>query len=100
MTIESIQAIQSDKAVSIFESQSATQTEGSSFTQWLDREIGQADSQIAQANDAVKSLALGEADNLHQVMIALDKAQLSFELMVQVRNRVVEGIQEVMRMSI
>lgn len=72
----------------------------SEFEKILTREIGQIDAQIQQADQAVRKLAVGEADNLHQVMISITKAQTSFELAVQVRNRLVEGMQELMRMSI
>ena len=48
----------------------------------------------------MRSLALGEADNLHQVMITISKAKLSFDLAVQVRNRLVEGYQEIIRMGV
>ena len=43
---------------------------------------------------------MGETDNLHQVMMALDKAKVSFQLMVQVRNKLLEAYQDVLRMQI
>ena len=55
---------------------------------------------IISAEDGLRSLALGEADNLHQVMITISKAKLSFDLAVQVRNRLVEGYQEIIRMGV
>jgi len=70
------------------------------FSDWLGAQIQQTDQNIQAAESQVRALALGEADNLHQVMIALSKAKTSFELTVQVRNKVLEGLQEVMRMSI
>ena len=52
----------------------------------------------AEAN--VQQYVVGETDNLHQVMISISKAQTALELTAQVRNRLVEGYQEIMRMSI
>jgi flagellar hook-basal body complex protein FliE len=43
---------------------------------------------------------VGETQNLHEVMIRLEEARHSFQLLVQVRNRLLEAYQEVMRMSI
>jgi flagellar hook-basal body complex protein FliE len=70
------------------------------FADWLGSQISSTEMKIAEAESQVQQLALGEAENLHQVMIALSKAQTSFELTVQVRNRILESIQELMRMNI
>jgi flagellar hook-basal body complex protein FliE len=70
------------------------------FTDWLGQHLASANSQLVQADDGVRKLALGEADNLHQVMINLEKAKLSFELVVQVRNKLLDAYQELMRMQI
>lgn len=45
-------------------------------------------------------LATGQVENIHEVMIAAEKASLSLELTMQVRNKVVEAYQEVMRMQV
>lgn len=71
-----------------------------SFADWLGDQISSTEMKISEAEAEVQKLALGEAENLHQVMIALSKAQTSFELTVQVRNRILESVQELMRMSI
>jgi flagellar hook-basal body complex protein FliE len=70
------------------------------FADWLGAQISSTEMKISEAEAQVQQLALGEADNLHQVMIALSKAQTSFELTVQVRNRILESVQELMRMNI
>lgn len=80
--------------------QPPTKTDFSEFGQWLSQEMGQVNQQIQAAEVQVQKLAAGEEDNLHQVMIALNKASTSFELMVQVRNKVLEGYQELMRMQV
>jgi flagellar hook-basal body complex protein FliE len=72
----------------------------SGFAEWLTQQISVTNNQIIQADDGVRRLALGETDNLHQVMIQLEKAKLSFELIMQVRNKLLEAYQDVMRMQI
>lgn len=70
------------------------------FTAWLGYQVNEVNSQIIKADDSVRRLALGETDNLHQVMISLEKAKLSFELMVQVRNKLLDAYQDIMRMTV
>lgn len=53
-----------------------------------------------EANTAIKDLATGEGGTLHDTMLALEKAELSFRLMMQVRNKIVEAYQEVLRMQV
>lgn len=55
---------------------------------------------LVDADVAVRDLAMGKSQNLHEVMISLEEAKISFELMVQVRNKLVEAYQEVLRMRI
>lgn len=75
-------------------------TESTDFTQWLDREFSTLNTQLSEADQEVRKLALGESGNLHHVMLSMEKAKMSFELLVQVRNRLVEGYQELMRMQV
>ena len=52
-----------------------------------------------QSDQAVQGLASGENKNLHEVMISMEKASVSFLFMSQVRNKAIEAYQEVMRMQ-
>jgi flagellar hook-basal body complex protein FliE len=81
-------------------SQPTGEAGGVGFSDWLGQHLASANTQLVQADDGVRKLALGEADNLHQVMINLEKAKLSFELVVQVRNKLLDAYQELMRMQI
>jgi flagellar hook-basal body complex protein FliE len=56
--------------------------------------------QIAAGQSATTNLALGQADNLHQIMINGEQTRLTFELMLAVRNKVLEAYQELMRMQV
>lgn len=53
-----------------------------------------------QSDKAVQSLASGETKNLHEVMISMEKASVSFQFLNQVRNKALEAYQEVMRMQV
>lgn len=54
----------------------------------------------AEADLAVEQLQTGESRNLHEVMIAMEKADISLKLAVQMRNKVLEAYQEIMRMQV
>ena len=54
----------------------------------------------AAANEEIYKLATGQSDNLHDVVIASQKASLSVDLLVQMRNKVLDAYNEVMRMSV
>ena len=54
----------------------------------------------AQAHHSVDGFLAGESEDLHKVALATQKAELSFEMFLQVRNKVVQAYQEVMRMQV
>jgi flagellar hook-basal body complex protein FliE len=56
--------------------------------------------QLFTSQTDLQRLALGDAQNLHQIMIRLEESRLSFQLMMQVRNRLLEAYQDVMKMPI
>jgi len=62
--------------------------------------IAQVNRDMHATQQAVQEMALGKSDNLHQVMMSLEQTRLSFELLLQVRNRVLEAYQEMMRMQV
>lgn len=75
-------------------------TGGRSFVEWMSALGASTGGRLARAEDGLQALASGENVSLHHVMIDLEEARLSFQLMAQVRNRLVESYQEVMRMQI
>lgn len=72
----------------------------SDFGARFNQQLGEANDKLVNADHLVRKLALGEADNLHQVMMALDDAKFSFNLLVQVRNKLLDAYQDVMRMQV
>ena len=71
-----------------------------SFQPWLSSKLQKLDNQIIESDLLVRKLAMGETENLHQIMMALEKAKLQFSLVTEVRNKLLEGYKEVMRMQI
>ena len=78
-------------------------TSGSSvdFAQVLQNSIAQANQTQQQAETMAANFAAGDSNaNLHEVMISLQKANLSFQEMVQVRNKLVSAYHDVMNMQV
>jgi len=57
------------------------------------------ENQVA-ADSAVEKLQTGESKDLHGVMISMEKADISMRLLLQVRNKVIDAYQEIMRMQV
>ncbi|WP_078554683.1 flagellar hook-basal body complex protein FliE [Bacillus alkalicellulosilyticus] len=70
------------------------------FKQELNKAIQNVNELQNQSSIATEKLARGEMDNLHEVMIIGQKASLSLQATVEVRNKVIEAYQEVMRMQV
>ncbi len=56
--------------------------------------------QLTATQVDLQKLAVGDAASLHQVMAGLEEARLSFQLLMQVRSRLLEAYQDVMRMQV
>jgi len=73
---------------------------GGSFRSMLEGMIGRVDQSQAQANQAVESFLTGGNEELHSVALASQRAELQFDLFMQVRNKAVSAYQEIMRMQV
>lgn len=62
--------------------------------------VHSVDDKSKMAGKNVAALMAGEDVSLGETMISLQESQISFELMVEVRNRLLEGYQELMRMQV
>lgn len=71
-----------------------------SFLDTLKQSVEKVNALQNQADAAIDDLVLGENKDITQTMIAMEKADISFRLMMQVRNRIVKAYEEVMRMQV
>jgi flagellar hook-basal body complex protein FliE len=69
------------------------------FQNVLSSAINSIESLQNNASDSVQKFLTGENEELHTTILATQKAELAFELGLQVRNKVVEAYQEVMKMQ-
>ena len=75
-------------------------TAGASFGSFLNDAIAKVESFQQNADASVNRFLSGEGEELHQVALAEQHAELSFDLFLQVRNKVVAAYEEVMRMQV
>ncbi|HUJ81260.1 MAG TPA: flagellar hook-basal body complex protein FliE [Candidatus Acidoferrales bacterium] len=70
---------------------------GSDFLETLRGAVDQVKDLQSQADTHVAGMLNGDGQDVHSAMIAVEKANLAFELMLQVRNKIVSAYQEVSR---
>jgi flagellar hook-basal body complex protein FliE len=61
--------------------------------------VEEVDAKGKTSASELKKVMTGEVDNLHQSMIAMQEASVAFTLMVEVRNKLMESYQQIMRMQ-
>ena len=83
-----------------FEVQQAREEHGNSFLTTLSEAIGEVNDLRNQADRAVEELATGGEIDIHNTMIALEKAEISFQLMMQVRNKIIDAYETIMRTTV
>ncbi len=70
------------------------------FASSLKEAINSVNTAQKDSDRKMQELATGKTNNIHETMIAAEKADLSLRLMVQVRNKIIEAYQEVMKMQV
>jgi flagellar hook-basal body complex protein FliE len=78
---------------------SSTSGRPGEFKNLFESSLGQLEGLRADANQAVETFLSGQGGELHSVVLATQRAELAFELGLQLRNKVVQAYQEVMRMQ-
>ncbi|HTV41964.1 MAG TPA: flagellar hook-basal body complex protein FliE [Candidatus Sulfotelmatobacter sp.] len=81
-------------------STASVQPASGSFASMLGQMVSDVNAQQATSAQAVSALQSGQNVPLHQAVIAMEEANVSFQLMVEVRNRLMDAYQEIMRMQI
>lgn len=77
-----------------------SQQSGPGFGSVLADAIGRVDQFQQNAQTSIGKFISGEDEEVHKVALATQEASMSFDLFLQVRNKVVSAYQEVMRMQI
>src|SRR5690349_4342346 len=78
--------------------QGGTSTQG--FGQMLDGLVSTVEAKQTAAGNLTRKVLLGDTDQLHQSVIAMQEAGVAFSMMIEVRNKLVDSYQELMRMQV
>jgi flagellar hook-basal body complex protein FliE len=70
-----------------------------SFGQWLNKSIETVNKIQQEGDSAAEKLLTGENTDIHGTMIAMQKASISMNLMMEVRNKVINAYEEIKRMQ-
>ncbi|MFH1034943.1 MAG: flagellar hook-basal body complex protein FliE [Pseudomonadota bacterium] len=76
-----------------------TPTGGKSFTDTLKESIGKVEDLQQSADQSINDLATGRTKTLHETMISVEQAELSFKMLMAVRGKVINAYHEIMRMQ-
>lgn len=71
-----------------------------SFGKMLDGVVSTVEAKQHDAQELTRKVLLGQTDQLHQSTIAMQEASVAFSMMIEVRNKLVESYQELMRMQV
>ena len=100
--IGQMQDMQSEsKAFTKLKGSDEAKSEGAlSFQDHLRQGLSEVNQHQATAETMQANLVSGKSENIHETMLAATKAELSFNLMVQLRNKALEAYSEIMRMQV
>ncbi len=76
------------------------QPDRGSFGNMLSGAINQVEQDHNLANRSIEELALNKGKEIHRTMIEMEKAEISFKLLMQVRNKIVSAYETIMRMPV
>jgi len=72
---------------------------GKGFNDLLKEAVEEVNKLQMEVGETMEKLAVGEGEGIHEAMVALEKAGVSFRMLMQVRNKVLATYQEIMRMQ-
>ncbi|BBB62249.1 flagellar hook-basal body complex protein FliE [Undibacterium sp. KW1] len=100
MEVASISQFIAPSAIASIEPLANAAAPAQSFGNLVSQGLAQVNDQLQTSQADLQALATGDVQNLHQVMIRMEESRLSFQLMLQVRNRLLESYQDIMKMQI
>lgn len=71
-----------------------------SFLSYLEKSMGEVNNLLNESDQKATDLAIGKTESLHESMIAAEKAETAFKLMVQFRAKAMEAYNEIIRMQV
>lgn len=97
--MQDLSSIKSLSTADLFKAKGTGATQGSStdFAQELKNALGNVNEMQVEGERAMSDIATGSVKDLHQAAIAIDKAEISMKLMLEVRNKALNAYKEITR---
>jgi len=76
------------------------QKNGAGFKETIGNYVNEVNDLQVKAGESIENFATGKVENVHEVMIAMSKAEVSFKFMMETRNKLVDAYKEIMRMQV
>ena len=75
-------------------------TAAGGFARALEQALGRVNTAQVERDRRIEGVVTGEVTQVHDVMVAAEEAKLAFDLMIEVRNKLLEGYQQIMQMQV
>ena len=100
MHMNEVRGISGVRGVRLFQQATQKDAGGSSFGDMLSKFLDDVNALQKQAGEVTQKAITGEIQDVHQVTIAAQKAAISLQLTAEIRNRIMESYQEIIRMQV
>lgn len=70
------------------------------FKETVSKYVNEVNDLQLKAGESIENFATGKVENVHEVMIAMSKAEVSFKFMMETRNKLVDAYKEIMKMQV
>jgi len=91
---------QTQPSLPLNQSSEVAQPSETNFSKTLESMLSTVNDQQIAGDKAIEQLQTGDASHLHEVMIAMEEADISLRMLVQIRNRALTAYDEIMRMQL
>ena len=78
----------------------AEKQNGVGFKETVSNFVNEVNDLQVKAGESVENFATGKVENVHEVMIAMSKAEVSFKFMMETRNKLIDAYKEIIRMQV
>ena len=78
----------------------AEKQSGVGFKETVSNFVNEVNDLQVKAGESVENFATGKVENVHEVMIAMSKAEVSFKFMMETRNKLIDAYKEIIRMQV
>jgi flagellar hook-basal body complex protein FliE len=92
--------IEGEKATGLGDEGQITEPQSRSFSEMLSNSIMDVNNLQKEADKAIQNLVTGKTKNIDETMLAVERADIAFRAMTNIRSKVIEAYKEIMRMQI